>query len=74
MASAEGNWESPINGLTTFFLVLVILFLLLRLFTRIFIVRAFWWDDFTIILAVVPNPITKLASQMKYNITDILLI
>ncbi|KAG6986669.1 hypothetical protein G7Y79_00074g098660 [Physcia stellaris] len=57
MASAQGNWESPINGLTTFFLVLVILFLLLRLFTRIFIVHAFWWDDFTIILAVVGNTI-----------------
>ena len=59
MGSAEGNWESPINGLTTFFLVVVILFLFLRLFTRIWIVRAFWWDDFTIILAVVrplPDP------------------
>ena len=61
MASPEGNWESPINGLTTFFLVLVIIFLLLRLFTRIFIVHAFWWDDFTIILAVVLNPIIKLS-------------
>ena len=59
MGSPEGNWESPINGLTTFFLVVVIVFLLLRLFTRIWIVRAFWWDDFTIILAVVrvlPDP------------------
>lgn len=49
----EGNWGQPIVALTAFFLGLVILVLALRIFTRVWIVHAFWWDDFTIILAVV---------------------
>ncbi len=57
MATDQGNWGYPINVLTTFFLVLVILVLCLRIFTRVWIVHAFWWDDFTIILAVLGNTI-----------------
>ena len=55
--SDEGNWGYPINVLTTFFLVLVNVVLFLRIFTRVYIVHAFWWDDFTIILAVLGNTI-----------------
>lgn len=53
MPTNEGNWGHPIVALTAFFLVLVILFLVLRILTRVCIVRSFWWDDVTIILAVV---------------------
>ena len=74
MASHQGNWESPINGLTTFFLVLVIIFLFLRLYTRIFIVHAFWWDDFTIILAVVPAHHQTFLCRTNQSIADTLLI
>ena len=52
----EGNWGQPIVALTAFFLALVILTLALRIFTRIYIVHAFWWDDAAIILAVVRLP------------------
>ena len=55
MASDEGNWGTPIIALTAFFLVLVLLFLFLRIATRVWIVRSFWWDDFAIILAVVTS-------------------
>lgn len=49
----EGNWGQPIVALTAFFLALVILVLALRIFTRVWLVHAFWWDDAAIILAVV---------------------
>ena len=52
-AVSEGSWGPAINGLTISFLALVILFLCLRIITRVWIVHSFWWDDFTIILAVV---------------------
>ena len=49
----EGSWGPAILGLTIAFLVLVLLALFLRIVTRVWIVHSFWWDDFTIILAVV---------------------
>ena len=49
----EGSWGPAILGLTIAFLVLVLLALSLRIVTRVWIVHSFWWDDFTIILAVV---------------------
>ena len=49
----EGSWGPAILGLTIAFLILVILALFLRIITRVWIVHSFWWDDFTIILAVV---------------------
>lgn len=73
----EGNWGQPIVALTAFFLAIVILVLALRIFTRVWIVHAFWWDDFTIILAVVrsiPSSITvqyrlliRLLSAARHN-------
>ncbi|KAL6718210.1 hypothetical protein ACLMJK_004298 [Lecanora helva] len=57
MASDEGNWGTPIVVLTAFFLAVVIIFLALRIYTRVWIVKAFWWDDYTIILAVLGTTI-----------------
>lgn len=56
----EGNWGSGIIGLaaTCEFLVLVVI--ILRIYTRVWIAKAFWWDDFTIILAVVRDEHTLL--------------
>ena len=53
MASDEGNWGPAILALTIAFLVLVLIFLFLRIFTRVWIVHQFWYDDAAIILAVV---------------------
>ncbi|KAI4266380.1 MAG: hypothetical protein LQ337_008809 [Flavoplaca oasis] len=53
----EGNWGPPIIILTAVFLAIVIFVLALRIFTRVWIVHAFWWDDFTIILAVLGTTI-----------------
>ena len=66
MARDEGNWGVPIVALTAFFLALVILFLLLRIITRIWIVKSFWWDDFTIILAVVRELISNLTKMSRF--------
>ena len=52
----QGTWSVPINALTGFFLAVVIIVLFLRIYTRVWIVHSFWWDDFTIILAVVRFP------------------
>ncbi|KAI4102224.1 MAG: hypothetical protein LQ339_004749 [Xanthoria mediterranea] len=53
----EGNWGPPIIILTAVFLAIVLFVLALRIFTRVWIVHAFWWDDFTIILAVLGTTI-----------------
>ena len=53
MASDQGNWGHAILALTIAFLVLVLLFLFLRIVTRVWIVHQFWYDDAAIILAVV---------------------
>ncbi|KAL8805859.1 MAG: hypothetical protein Q9200_005257 [Gallowayella weberi] len=53
----EGNWGPPIVILTAVFLVIVLFVLALRIFTRVWLVHAFWWDDFTIILAVIGTTI-----------------
>ncbi|KAL8728430.1 MAG: hypothetical protein Q9166_005392 [cf. Caloplaca sp. 2 TL-2023] len=53
----EGNWGPPIIILTAVFLLIVLFILALRIFTRVWIVHAFWWDDFTIILAVLGTTI-----------------
>ena len=53
MGSDEGNWASGIIGLTAMCEALVLIFVLLRIYTRIWIARAFWWDDFAIIMALV---------------------
>ena len=55
----EGNWGNGIIGLAAVCEGLVLIFFALRIYTRIWIAKAFWWDDFTIILAVVrcsPSP------------------
>ena len=57
MGSPEGNWGTPMAVLTAVFLGIVIAVLALRIFTRIYIVHHFWWDDFTIILAVLGTTI-----------------
>ena len=43
MASDEGNWGYAILGLTIAFLVVVLIFLFLRIVTRVWIVHQFWW-------------------------------
>lgn len=53
MASDQGNWGPAILGLTIAFLVVVLMFLFLRIVTRVWIVHQFWYDDAAIILAVV---------------------
>lgn len=53
MASDEGNWGPAILALTIVFLILVLIFLFLRIATRVWIVHQFWWDDAAITLAVV---------------------
>ena len=62
----EGSWGPAILGLTVAFLVLVILALFLRIFTRVWIVHSFWWDDFTIILAVVCKGSRRSNCQVAY--------
>ena len=53
MASDQGNWGPAILGLTIAFLVVVLIFLFLRIVTRVWIVHQFWYDDAAIIMAVV---------------------
>lgn len=53
MASDQGNWGPAILALTIAFLVVVLISLFLRIFTRVWIVHQFWYDDAAIILAVV---------------------
>ena len=53
MASDQANWGPAILALTIAFLVVVLIFLFLRIITRVWIVRQFWYDDAAIILAVV---------------------
>ena len=53
MAGDQGNWGPAILGLTIAFLVLVLIFLFLRIVTRVWIVHRFWYDDAAIIMAVV---------------------
>ncbi|KAL8987237.1 MAG: hypothetical protein Q9177_003536 [Variospora cf. flavescens] len=54
---AEGNWGQPIIALTAFCLALVLIVLALRIFSRVYLVHAFWWDDATIIFAVLGTTI-----------------
>lgn len=56
MASDQGNWGYAILALTIAFLILVLIFLFLRIITRVWIVHQFWYDDAAIILAVVSAP------------------
>ncbi|KAL8957260.1 MAG: hypothetical protein Q9193_005420, partial [Seirophora villosa] len=70
----EGNWGQPIIALTAFFLALVLIVLALRIFSRVYLVHAFWWDDATIILAVVrpklpPNMTSTKASNHQLGTT-----
>ena len=51
--SDEGNWASGINGICALLIGLVILVTILRVYTRVWIANSFWWDDVTILLAVV---------------------
>lgn len=55
MGGQEGNWASGIIGLTAMCEALVLVVVLLRVYTRIWIARAFWWDDFAIIMALVSS-------------------
>lgn len=57
MASDEGNWGPAILALTIAFLVVVLIFLFLRVVTRVWIVHQFWYDDAAIILAVLGTTI-----------------
>lgn len=52
-STTEGNWGTGIVALLILLLILVIIVSVLRIITRIWIVHSFWWDDVTIILAVV---------------------
>ena len=61
MASDQGNWGPAILGLTIAFLVVVLIFLFLRIATRVWIVHQFWYDDAAIIMAVVRALKTLLA-------------
>jgi len=53
MADDQGHWGPGIVWIVGVLIGLVIIICLLRVYTRIWIVRSFWWDDLTIILAVV---------------------
>ena len=53
MDDDRGDWGHGIIGITAFLEALVLVTIGLRVYTRIWIVKSFWWDDFTIILAVV---------------------
>ena len=64
MASDQGNWGPAILGLTIAFLVLVLIFLFLRIVTRVWIVHQFWYDDAAIIMAVVRALKTPLVSTL----------
>ena len=64
MASDEGNWGPAILALTIAFLVLVLISLFLRIVTRVWIVRQFWYDDAAIILAVVSVPPAEFGSSL----------
>ena len=64
MASDQGNWGPAILGLTIAFLVVVLIFLFLRIATRVWIVHQFWYDDAAIIMAVVRALKTPLASTL----------
>ena len=52
-ASDQGNWSHGIVAITTVLQVLVIVITILRIVTRVRIAHSFWWDDVTIVLAVV---------------------
>ena len=49
----KGHWGPSIVGLLASLNALVVIVTLLRVTTRLWIVRSFWWDDLTIILATV---------------------
>lgn len=54
MADADcGDWGTSIIAITALLEALVLVIIALRIYTRIWIAHAFWWDDFTMILAVV---------------------
>ena len=52
-ADSKGDWGPGIIGVTTVLEIFVLIAIVLRVCTRVWIVKSFWWDDFTIILAVV---------------------
>lgn len=55
----EGHWGHGIIGITAGLEGLMLIFVFLRIYTRLRIVRHFWWDDLTIVLAAVrQSPIT----------------
>ena len=53
MADDRGGWGPGIIGITAFLEALVLVTIVLRVYTRIWVAKAFWWDDVAIILAVV---------------------
>ena len=70
MASDQGSWGPAILGLTIAFLVLVLIFLFLRIATRVWIVRQFWYDDAAIIMAVVRALKTLQVSTLLNSISN----
>ena len=60
----QGNWGYAIVGMTTVMVILAIVFVSARVATRIWISKSFWWDDVTIILALVR--INRECSFLKY--------
>ena len=78
MGTEEGNWGPGIIGLAATCEALVLIFTVLRIYTRVWIARAFWWDDFTIIMAVVremliQNQATR-ATRLALKIPDTLCV
>ena len=69
MASDQGNWGYAILGLTVAFLVVVLIFLFLRIITRVWIVHQFWYDDAAIILAVV-GCLSQLSTCLSTSLTQ----
>lgn len=67
MASDEGNWGPAILALTIAFLVVVLIFLFLRIVTRVWIVHQFWWDDAAIVLAVLGTTIGAALDFVEVN-------
>ncbi|KAG8531786.1 uncharacterized protein KY384_003422 [Bacidia gigantensis] len=57
MASDEGNWGPGIIGLAATCEGLVLIFISLRIYTRVWLAKAFWWDDATMIFAVLGTTI-----------------
>ena len=62
-----GSWGPGIIGIAAVLEALLIIVIALRIYTRVWIAKAFWWDDFTILLAAVGGPFPPSPSPLLYN-------